>query len=809
MADKRIGDLPQSSGVNVLTKIPVEYDGAAQHVTGEQIAAFAKESVQEETAEVIAKAEQSAQAAEVSAQAAYNNAQSVNPDEIRSMISQKGDNLFYDESTHMLYITSGGEIIGDGVQVATGTGGGGGGGESNNAVFSLKNTSGWIYKSISAGAECPISFEWSSLEDDMPTGNGVLKITVGGTVKHTAQIEQGAKTVDVGPYLATGTNAVKVNVTDTYGNSRSVNFNITTVSLILESSFDAGIAYTGAITFPYTPTGSVTKVMYFKVDGKEVGTASVTASGRQQTFTIPAQSHGSHSFEAYFTAMVDGEPVESNHLFYDLICTETGNTTPIIATTFRQTKAEQYESIVIPYVVYDPAKLTADVVLSDGAISTPLTVDRTEQTWTYRPENIGELTLSISCGNVIKLIELTVTETTMDVDAETNDLSLHLTSYGRSNSEGNPSEWKYGDVAASLTGFNFTSDGWMKDEDGITVLRVGGDARVEIPVQMFAQDFRTTGKTIEIEFASRSVLDYDAILATCWAGERGFKITAQQATLKSEQTEVTTRYKEDDHLRLSFVIEKRSKNRLILGYVNGIISGMLQYPDDDDFSQSVPVSISLGSNDCTIDVYNIRVYENDLTRFQMLDNWIADTQNLGDKKDRYDRNNIFDDYGQILPSTLRPHQCYMIINCPVLPTYKGDKKTCSGEYIDPVHPEQSFSFEGAEIDVQGTSSQYYYVKNFKIKFKVGFKQNGKTNAAYAMNAKAVPTAEFTFKADVASSEGANNVVLAEMFNDLCPVKTPAQEADPRVRQCIEGHPIVMFHDDGSGAKFLGKQKLLK
>ena len=267
---------------------------------------------------------------------------------------------------------------------------------------------------------------------------------------------------------------------------------------------------------------------------------------------------------------------------------------------------------------------------------------------------------------------------------------------------------------------------------------------------------------------------------------------------------MVTLYKEDDHLRLSFVIEKRSKNRLILGYVNGIVSGMLQYPDDDDFSQSVPVDITLGSNECTMDIYNIRVYDTDLTRFQILDNWIADTQNLSEKKDRYDRNNIFDDYGQILPSTLRQHQCYLIINCPVLPTYKGDKKTCSGAYVDPVHPERSFTFTGAEIDVQGTSSQFYYVKNFKIKFKGGFIIAGETVELYAMNAGSVPTNEFTFKADVASSEGANNVVLAELYNSLCPVKTPAQEEDPRVRQCIEGHPIVVFHDDGSGAKFIGK-----
>ena len=810
MADKNINELSQIEALDDEALLVVEQGGEAQKMTGAQLRTFAEQAAEDAV-------RPSVEAAQKSAAKAEQAAAEIDPDAINNRIALKGDNLEFDPDTSLLWLLSGGERIGDGIKVATsGGGGGGGGGESNNAVLTLKNTSGWIYKTLSEGAACAISFAWSSLEDGMATGAGVLRITVNNTVKYTGQIAQGDVPMDISGYLVPGSNTVKVNVTDVYGNSRTISYNLTVVALSLASTFDATAAYTGEIAYTYTPTGSALKTVHFILDGKEIDTASVSTSGRQQPFTIPAQSHGSHTFEVYFTAEVDGETVESNHLYYVLICTESGNNTPIIAVDWRTFAVEQYETLSIPYIVYDPASLTATVTRhsSETGLTATLTQDRTKQTWSYRVETAGSVTLTISCTGAdtstgtpltaVVTLDLTATETALDVQAETNDLSLYLTSYGRSNNEANPAEWKYGGVSATLTGFNFTSDGWMEDEQGITALRVGGDARVEIPVQVFAQDFRTTGKTIEIEFASRSVLDYDAIIATCWAGERGLQITAQQAMLRSEKSVVTTNYKEDDHLRLSFVIEKRSGRRLILAYVNGIISGMMQYPDSDDFSQAVPVNIALGSSDCTIDIYNIRIYESDLTRFQMLDNWIADTQDLGDKKDRYDRNNIFDDYGQILPTTLRPSQCYMILRCPVLPTYKGDKKTCSGEYVDPVHPERSFTFTGAQIDVQGTSSQYYYVKNFKIKFKGGFTRNGATSETYAMNAQAVPTNEFTYKADVASSEGANNVVLAELYNELCPIRTPAQVADPRVRQTIEGHPIVMFHDDGSGAKFIGK-----
>lgn len=343
-------------------------------------------------------------------------------------------------------------------------------------------------------------------------------------------------------------------------------------------------------------------------------------------------------------------------------------------------------------------------------------------------------------------------------------------------------------------------------KSAITALRVTGNGRVNIPLNIFGSDFRSTGKTIEIEFATRDVLDYTAVVCSCWQGGRGLRITAQTATMASEQTSILTQYKEEEHVRLTFTVQSRSAQRLVSIYVNGILSGVEQYPDGDDFAQLVPVGITLGSNYATIDVYNIRVYDNCLNRYQVLDNWIADTQLGTEKLARWRRNRIYDEYGQIVIGQLPADLPYLIISAEVLPQFKGDKKICSGRYVDPVHPERSFTFENAEIDVQGTSSQYYYVKNYKIKYKGGFiLTDGTTVLVYQMNDNAVPTDTFTYKADVASSEGANNVVLAQLYNELCPVKTPPQEEDPRVRQTIDGHPIVIFWDDGSESlQFLGK-----
>lgn len=729
------------------------------------------------------------------------NAVDVDPDDF---------GLEQDSDTYYVYPTYKGVRSENGIPLASsGGGGGGGGGDVVSAVFTATNTTGWSSKTIAKGATCEVSFNWSSIEDGNPTGDGAIRITVSEVVRATMQVSQGDVTIDLAPYLALGTNKVKVRLSDAYDQGKSIVFNITVIALSISSSFDDSMVYTDAFTFPYTPVGAVEKTVHFVLDGNQNGTVTTSVSGRQLSYPIPAQTHGAHSLWVYFEANINGETVRSNELYYEFKFVVSGDNTKIITTSLNQRTYQQYTSIVIPYYVYDPESLTADVTISDnGTVLSTQTVDRSQQTYTYRADTYGTRTIAIASGSVSKAITLTITELDIDVHAETEDLALYLSSHGRSNNEEHPDTWTYGaggsQVACTFADFNWSSDGWQSDDDGVTVMRVSGDARLMIPYKVFGTDFRATGKTIELEFATRNVLNYDATIMSCMDGGRGFNVTAQKALLKSEQSEISTQYKEDEHVRIAFVVEKRTEHRLLFIYINGIASGVVQYPADDDFSQVTPVNITVGSNDCTIDLYCVRVYNNDLTRNQIVDNWIADTQDGAMMLDRYLRNNVYDAYGNIVISALPSDLPYLIIECPELPQYKGDKKTCSGRYVDPIHPSKSFTFENAQIDVQGTSSQYYPRKNYKVKFKGGFVINNQTASNYMLTSTSVPTNTFCFKADVASSEGANNVELAKLYDEACPYKTPAQQNDPRVRQGIDGYPIVIFYSNGTDTTFLGK-----
>ena len=725
-------------------------------------------------------------------------------------VRQQLNNLLYIDDGYVedgiAYFTHNGEIMFEITGIGGGSGGGGGG---NHAIMSMSNATGWLTMILSIGRSCSVSVTWSSLEDDQPTGNGTMTIRVNNSVKATVDVAQGTVTHDITNHLGVGVNKVRVTIADAYGNTSNVIYTVQVVNFEITSSFDTSVIYStdNDITFAYIPTGAAEKTVHFIVDGIDVAQATVTTSGRQQTQIIDALNHGAHSLLVYFTAVIDNMTVRSNELYYEFIVSDSESTDPIIASQFRSTSVVQYTTLSIPYKVYVSDSLTATVQLYvNGTLLNTLTVDRTEQIWSYRPDVVGSLNLKIKCGATEKIFAMTVTDSGIDVEAETDSLTLYLAATGRSNAEQDPSEWSYNDIEATLSDFNFVSDGWMQDTDGNTALRISGNARVSIPYQIFRTDFRSTGKTVEIEFATRNVLNYDAVILSAMSGGRGLQLTAQAALLKSEQSEIRTQYKEDEHVRISFVVEKRSENRLIYIYINGIMSGTMQYPADDDFSQIDPVGISIGSSYCTTDIYCIRVYDNDLTRHQILTNWMADTQNITDLLSRYNHNNVYDEYGQIVIEKLPNDLPYMILSCAELPQYKGDKKTVSGSFVDPVNASRSFTFSGAQADVQGTSSQYYARKNYKIKFKNGFIMSGTSEAVstFKMRNDSIGTSTFTFKADVASSEGANNVELVRLYNDACPYQTPAQVENADVRQGIDGFPIVMFWDNGTDVTFLGK-----
>ena len=236
-----------------------------------------------------------------------------------------------------LYLAQDGVIINDSA-VTLPSGGGGGG--SSGSVTLTNNLSSTMITAV-VGGDVLLEFNYMSSEDE--TGYGTAYIYVNDVLKITTKITPGNNTINIGAYVIEGTNIIKLTCMDQYSNYRNLSYTVEMISLQLSSTFDATIPYNSDINYTYTPVVNATKTVHFIVDGSEIGTDEITTSGRQETYVIPQQPHGSHTLEVYFTIDLNGTEVPSNHLYYDLmnLYGENGNIRYLVKQLEEQRRREE------------------------------------------------------------------------------------------------------------------------------------------------------------------------------------------------------------------------------------------------------------------------------------------------------------------------------------------------------------------------------------------------------------------------------------------------------------------------------------
>ena len=691
-----------------------------------------------------------------------------------------------------LYLSQGGAIVSNGVTMPSGGGGGG-----TSASITIANLLGSSIVTAAKGAPVVLAFSYASSED---TGNGTARIYVNEVLKATISIATGSNNVTVSDYLNSGSNTVRIYCYDMFGNYKNIVYTVNSIDLRLTSTFDDSIVQTGDITFKYTPFGAVEKTIHFLVDEVEVGTDVTTQTGKLITKTLAALTHGSHTLEVYITATVDGSQISSASLTYDVMSIIGGNTTPVISSSYYLLTALQGQLLEIPFVVYDPSFLTSEVTLtieSNNEVYATQTreVDRTRQFWRTRDYPAGEVTFTIAYGAYSKSHILVITENVVPVSAIENDLALNLSSAGRSNGEVGYNVWADHGISTTFSGFNWVDNGWVYDENGDSVLRLSGSSQAVIAYKPFSVDPKQYGLTVEIEYAIRDVNNRTAVPISCISGNVGFTLTSDTGTLKSEQTAVTCNYKDEEKNRVSFVIEPRTDYRMMSVYLNGVVSAVKQYPDTDTMQQASPVNITIGTPLCAIDVYHIRIYTTALTPEGIRDNFVADTLDILQKAERYAENhNLYDEYGQMSFTKIKDFIPVMVIT-GALPLSKGDKKSIRVTYTDPRNPSLNFEDTGS-IDVQGTSSQFYVRKNWKIKF----------SQQHQHAPDMLPSNVFCMKADYADSTSTHNTQNANYVHELYDTQTPPQSKYTGIRRTVYGFPCILFHrvDETSDPTFHGK-----
>ena len=688
----------------------------------------------------------------------------------------------------------------------------GGVGEGN--TFVLRNALKEFTFSTSYGDPCIVKYTFSSLDamTELPTGNGTAYYYVNSNLVLSESIPQGENSFDCSKYLKEGKNEVSVTVKNADGESKSLTWEINCISIRLSSNFNYKIPYeNGSITFRYTAFGEAKKYVHFILDGVEdPEIQEVESSGKVQSKTFSGLEHGVHTLEVYATSIVNNIVIKSNVLKYDILVTTQNAVDPIISINCDTTSLLQGELLSIPYIVYDPnseeSTISLDIhVLENGEYklytSETRVVDRVIQYWNTRNYPLGNVRFSIRLRDISRSIDVVVTEYSLPISPITNDIELYLSSASRSNFEINPAVWEYKDnkgniISTEFNNVNWSTSGWIADENGDSTLHLTGDATAVIKYQPFSTDFMNLGKTLEFEFAIRDVNDRDANVISCMSDGVGIQITADNATLVSNEKEIVDcHFNDERRIRVTFTIESYSEYRMMSVYLDGVLTSCKQYVGSDKFHQSNPVNITIGSPKCAVDVYTVRAYNIALTQNDVITNYICDIPNIISKAETYDRNNLYDSSMNLDYAKVKQKIPVMTITGP-LPQAKDDKKNVTITYEDPFDETMNFTDMSSTIDVQGTSSAGYVRKNYKIKLA----------EKYAHVKGGIATKTYCMKADYAEATSTHNTQIANIAHTLYYDKTPAQLHDERCRTTIQGFPCVIYHKEtvDSNPYFLGK-----
>lgn len=724
--------------------------------------------------------------------------------------SQGGEDLLLEGDR--LYLTKDGEPMGEGVTLPAG----GGSGVGSGSVLRLLNgNEGSSFSVMDTAKEALIRYTWSSVdaEDGSPTGKGSASWFVGDKRVATASVEQGEQSFDILPYLEVGVaNTVKLTIEDAYGATRSRIWTVTVISFSLSWDLAQMSSHDSApMAVRLIPTGMGDKTLKVSVDGEIYHTQTTASTGRTLTVELPALSHGVHRITATLELDAEGETVATEPLTHVGIWVEEGNTEPVAAFYDTASEVSQYATVSLPYLVYDPLTENASVTLYEGGTEVKsLRVGRAMEIWAYRPTTEGDRALEIRVtGTEAKaVLPVSVKALGYHIAPVKAGLLMECSPAGHSNGEGDRESFGYTDSKGEnhpflfSQGFDWVNGGFRQDEEGVTALVIKRGSSVTLDSSFFQGDASATGKELKLILKITNCKDYNATFLTCYSAPVGLVLKAQEGTLSSESKSLTFCYCEEEKIELDINLSSATDGRLAMVWMSGIPSGAFAYASTDSWAQGIPQPVVIGSPDCDVWLYGLRLYGNSLTEQDILANYIADSGTTEEMIARYERNDIYGGNGQLSLSKLRdaaPDLRILHISASDMTTSKTHEVTCN---VDLSHKNgKGFTASGVVMKAQGTSSLEYGLAALNLDLDFSEAQwkddKGETMESFPMTESSVPVDYFNIKLNVASSENANNVCLAEEYNAFNPYRSQPRRDNNlaegiMIRDTVEGHPCAVF-----------------
>lgn len=706
---------------------------------------------------------------------------------------------------------------------------GGGGSSGSSVVLRIAYVEGYATPVV-ATVNDPviIKYEFSGEDSAGDTNlDGTASWKIGNRVVATQDVATGICEFDLTEYVNVGDNKVVLTITHATGAVATKAWTVKVVDVRLESSFDdtkkneAG----STVNFTFTPYGGVDKTVHFLLDGKEIATkkSSAAAAGLSDSYAIPAQGHGTHLFEVYMTAEINGKTIPSNHIVKDIIWYDESADVPVIGCVRQEFTARQYEATNITYTVYDPSTETPNVTLratyinEDGEIveefSSNLILSSNTNTWQYKTDIIGEHILTITCGDTVKTLVATVVELGINIVPITAGLVFDFNPVGRSNNDENRL-WSNGDIAMTVSpNFDWVNGGYQIDGNGDQCFCIKAGTSAEINYALFGDDAKVSGKQFKLIFRTENVAEPETTFLSCVSNTTGsdhvgIEMKAHEATIYAKTESLPLPYAEEEIIEFEFNITSSSESpAMVMGYEDGVSTRPLVYDATHDFQQHKDnrKMISLGSDDCDLYIYRFKVYNTSLSDRDILNNFIADARSAEEMIERYNRNQIYKE-GILDPDYLAevcPQLRIIKIETPYFTSDKDEKigRVTSEKTGEVLMTNVECIYKGGDpildnwvaTDVvhsgQGTSSNNYgpagrnldiIIKRYKDKKTeqylnenpiITLSDNTKVSKV-ALTRNSVDVNYFNIKVNIASSENANNALLAKRYNQYNPYRRP-------------------------------------
>lgn len=451
-------------------------------------------------------------------------------------------------------------------------------------------------------------------------------------------------------------------------------------------------------------------------------------------------------------------------------------------------------------------------------------------------------------GEIVCEVPVVVNVTVVPGDYQKqNHIEEGLISYfnaeGKSNTDIGREVWKNrieGSPDITIHGANYTSNnGWINN-DNESYLKLTGESYAVLNYAPFEKDYNGVqggiagtpidGWTFDILLRSNNVGNELGKAVSCMnpnSPYQGFYMDTKNAYFGTSLESMKTNVECDEWTRVTYVIDRHATNEntgILFIYINGVIARIknlsgpaleyFQSPEIIYFNCEKDVHGVLG-NFGAVDIKTIRIYNRALSGREVIQNYIADIEDLKKQQEAVEANSslskipimrFFREYKDGKP-VYEFGEAKEKNKIPVRVEYDGALGTFG----------KSFQIDEytSELAYQGTSSLQYAKKNYKIRLKKTDPETGKVKkfkfSPLPIGSGTLPEGyspwleedKFTIKVNYMESSQASNAGTARLVHDLYrsggagfePRLTPPQKVgsgikhQEHIRSAVDGFPI--------------------